>query len=485
MPGSTGGAPTPDGKIGDAALRQAALGEEWLNFSKESFAISKTRQTEIDALTKSISAQTLKLAQDQSANTKLLTDKQIALADEQMAQNKAVSAKQLATADWQDTIARDDRKRYEDVYRPIEDQYIEEASTYASPERQAEAAASAMADVRTAAAASRQGAQREMASLGLNPLSGRWAGVDRAGELGTSLAVAGAANSARKGIRDTGLSLKADLANLGRGVSAQALTTAQQATGTQNSALAASNSGASMSIGAANNAIANGGAATAGETNALVGGLNGSLAANEMYLGSTGIMGNGYAGAMQGQAGQANTLTNLFNAKQGAYASGRQEESSNWAAGLGALGTIGGVLLSDEDLKEDKAPIPDGEALDQVTSMPVETWRYKEGVADDAEHVGTYAQDFQEQTGQGDGHTIPIGDAIGLTMRAVQDLNGKVEEIAAAVGLGGGPGPKARAKVAARRPSPPPEDSRAAAVIPPPPRPALDKAPGLGRRQAA
>lgn len=487
MGGSGGQAATPDGKIAEAALKQASLGDEWLKFSKESFGLTTGRLAEIEALNKSISEQTLALAKNQTATTTALTDKQIALADEQMAQNKAIGAKQLETASWQDGIARDDRKRYEDVYRPIEDQYIEEASNYASPERQAEAAAEAMADVRTAAATSRAGAQREMASLGINPLSGRWGGVDRAGELGTSLAVAGAANSARKGVRDTGLGLKADLANLGRGVSASALATAAQATGTQNSAIANNNAGAGLAIGAANNAINAKAAAAAGEAGALTAGLNGRLAVADRYADATGILGAGYAGAQQGQAAMSNTLTNLYSLKQSAQAEQNRNDSNNFGSMLGAIGTIGGVLLSDEDLKEDKAPIPDGEALDQVKNMPVETWRYKEGVADDEEHVGTYAQDFQEQTGQGDGHTIPIGDAIGLTMRAVQDLAGEVDKIASAVGLGSGLSRNAKAKAPARRSLPPPPEERRAEVPPAAsmPPPAMDRAPGLGRRQAA
>lgn len=487
MPGSNGAAPTPDGRIADAATKQAELGQEWLNFSKEQFGISQARQAEIDTLARSVADQTLRLAQDQSAYSKSLTDKQLALADEQLQQNRDIAAQQLDSASWQDGIARDDRQRYEDVYRPIEDQYIEEASNYASPERQAEAAAEASADVQTAAARARGTAQREMASMGLNPLSGRWAGVDRAGELGTALGAAGAANAARKGIRDTGLSLKGDLANLGRGVSAQALQTAAQAINTQNSALAAGNAGTALSIGAADSAIANSGAAKAGEASALSSGLSGRLATDDRFLASTGILGQGYAGAQQGQAGMANTLSNLYQLQQNAYADGQARQSNDWSAGLGAIGTIGGVLLSDEELKEDKEPIPDGEALDQVVSMPVETWRYKDGVADDAEHVGTYAQDFQEQTGQGDGHTIPIGDAIGLTMRAVQDLAGQVSEIASAIGLGGRPGPSAKAKDAVRR-SAPPDDGRTAPTPPtaPPPTPAaLDQAPGLMRRAAA
>lgn len=477
-----GAAPEPDSKIADSAVRQAELGEEWLKFSKEQFAISQDRQAEIDALTKSIAEQQLKLAQDQSAYTRTQTDRQLALAEEQLGINRSIADKQLETAEWQEGIARADRQRYEDVYRPVEDQFIDEASNYGSQERQDEAAAAAMADVRTAAATSRAGAMREAASLGINPNSGRWAGIDRAGELGTSLAAAGAANNARTMVRDKGLSLKADIANLGRGVSSQALQTAQAATGTQNSALNASNAGAQIGIGASNTAIGNRGAAAAGESNALATGLSGALNANSQFLGSTGIVGAGYSGAAAGYGNQANTLAGLYNAEMARWQNQEQIASNNFNGVMGAIGTGAGLLLSDEDVKKDKEPIPDGSALEAVNNMPVESWRYKDGVADESEHVGTYAQDFQEQTGQGDGQTIPVGDAIGITMKAVQDLSKQVDEIASAVGLGA-----AKSRRSAKAVARPPEARATAAPTPPAKRrlPPMDAASGLGIRRAA
>lgn len=63
--------------------------------------------------------------------------------------------------------------------------------------------------------------------------------------------------------------------------------------------------------------------------------------------------------------------------------------------------------------------------------MPVEKWRYKEGTGmDDAEHVGPYAEDFKEATGLGDGKTINVVDAIGITMGAIQELSRKVDNLA-------------------------------------------------------
>lgn len=458
--GGSPAAPKPDPAIASSAARQAQLGEDWLKFSKEAFTVSQERQAALDELVKSTSAEQIRLANEQAGTQKTLTAKQLEVADQQ-----------LASGAWQDSIARADRERYESVYRPVEDQFIKEASAYGSEENQAAAAATGMADVRQAAQVSRDAAARQAAAVGINPLSGRYAGIERAGELGESLAVAGAANNARTMVRDKGLSLKADVANLGRGVSAQALQAAQGAVGTQNSA-----------SGNINSAINQSGASAAGQSNALATGLAGAFNANSQFLGSTGIVGAGFQGASQGYGQQAGTLQGLYNNDLSAYNAARQEDSNNFGAIMGAVGTGAGLLLSDEELKEGKAPIPEGEALEAVKNMPVESWRYKDGVADEGEHIGTYAQDFQEQTGKGDGRTIPIGDAIGLVMKATQDLDQKVDKIAKAVGLGASP--KAKAKPAARRAAAPPSTRRAADVPPtqqmPPP-----AAPGLGLHNAA
>ena len=62
--------------------------------------------------------------------------------------------------------------------------------------------------------------------------------------------------------------------------------------------------------------------------------------------------------------------------------------------------------------------------------MPVEKWKYKEGVSDEGHHIVQYAEDFKEQTGLGDGKSINLIDGLGLTMKAVQELSSKVDKIA-------------------------------------------------------
>ena len=143
--------------------------------------------------------------------------------------------------------------------------------------------------------------------------------------------------------------------------------------------------------------------------------------------------GTGFQGAMSGYGQQASILNQDYQNRRQAWADGQ-----SGAQGLmGAVGTIAGAygpqlmtLLSSKEVKTDKAPVGDGKALGAIRKMPVETWRYKPGAGDENAHVGTYAEDFAAATGAGDGKSIPIIDAIGVTMGAIKDLDRKVEKIA-------------------------------------------------------
>lgn len=360
---STSSAPDPDPNIGKAALLQAETGEKWLAFAQDAFKVSQERQTELDALTTKVTEQQLGLATDQ--------------------------------ANW----AREDRERYDTTFKPIEDQYIEEATNYATEDRQNEAAAEARADVQTAAANARSSNERAAASMGINPTSGRFAGIQATTDMNQTLAEASAANNARQTVRDKGLALKADVVNLGRGNASSAA------------------SGASGSVASSATALA------------------GNQATNAQSLQASTIMNSGYAGAMQGYAGMGSTLNQQYGLQLEGWRTQQQLAAQN-ASGIGSF--IGGLagMISDENAKEDKSPVEDGAALDAVNSMPIEEWTYKEGVADEGRHIGTYAGAFQAATGKGDGKSIPIVDAIGVTMKALQDLDGKVEKISNAIGLG-------------------------------------------------
>lgn len=411
-------APPPDPNIGRAALMQAETGEKWLSFSKDAFAVSNTRQAELDALTKDMSNRQIALAEDNQALARQVTQQQLALGDEQAG------------------YAREDRERYNKVFKPVEDRFIERASNYDSPERQAAAAAEARGDVQSSAAAQREASQRDAASMGLNPASGRFQGINRSSDMATALAAAGAQNQARERIRSTGLALTADVANLGRGLPAQ------------------SSQAAALGLNAASAGAGTAGAAAGMSINTMGMGLGAAQQNQSLYNSSTGIMNNGFKGAMQGYAGMGDTLNKQYATQMDGWKAS-QAMAAQSSAGFGsAIGGLMGLFMSDEDVKEDKRPLPDGAAIDAVREAPAEAWKYKDGVADGGEHIGPYAQDMQRATGRGDGKTIAVQDMLGLHQAALIDLDKKVEAIADAVGVGdtgGEAGPARPQRPAPRR----------------------------------
>ena len=107
-----GSAPAPDPRVGEAALRSAQLGEDYLAWMQE--------QSDI-------------------------------------------------TNGW----ALEDRERYQTVFEPLQDAFIEEAQNYDSPERRASEARRASADVSQQAAAADAARSRSMARMGVDPRSGQ------------------------------------------------------------------------------------------------------------------------------------------------------------------------------------------------------------------------------------------------------------------------------------------------------------------------
>jgi len=350
-----GSAPDADPRIGEAALKNAETGRQWKEFAEKQFARESDRQEDIDAMTKKIGQQQLETSK--------------------------------RTSEW----SQEDRQRYEEQYRPLEDDLLEDAKTWDSGERQEKMAAEAKADVLTNAQQSKESNRRSMASMGIKPGSGRYAGIERASDFNTTLAAAGAENTARNTARSQGVAMRADAANMGRGLPSQAAQGASLG-------LQAGNSAQGQYLNAAGNARAN-----------------------------TGIMSQGYSGQMQGNTSMANIMNQQHSNELQAW-SANQQASGAAMSGIGQMvgSGVGAYMASSKDYKTDKKKLK-GMALDAIKSMPIERWRYKDGHGDGGEHIGGYAEDFKRETGSGDGKSIPVVDAIGVTMKAVQELDEKID----------------------------------------------------------
>lgn len=261
---STGSAPEADPAIGEAALMNAELGEEWLAFAEEQFAVGNERQEATDALTNEVIDQ------------------------------------QMATQERANTWAQEDRARTLETFQPLEDEFISEAKNYGSEANQDKEAAAAAAQVQKDVASQKQASERNMASMGISPTSGRYAGVDRAGELNTALATSGVKNAARDAVKQQGIALKADAINMGKGLASSAA------------------SAYGIGLNAGNSAVANQGAA------------------NSNFYANQGVMQSGYQGGMQGYSTQGSMLNSLYNSQVNAY-SAEQQANATSGAGIGSL----------------------------------------------------------------------------------------------------------------------------------------------------
>lgn len=262
--GGGGSAPAADPNIGIAARENIQLGKDWLTFAQDQFDAGNVRQAQTDEL------------------------------------NTAVIDQQLATQEQANQWAQEDRARTLSTFQPVEDQFVETAKNFDTPEKQAAAAAAAKADVMAGAATTNQANQRAMASMGISPNSGRFAGITRAQDTNTALAAAGAQNNARNMIRDKGLALKADAINMGKGL--------------------ASSTAAAYGIGtnAGNSAVAN------------------NQSGNQNFYANQNVMNQGFSGAVGANNSAGSMLNQLYGNQLNAW-SAQQQSNATSSAGIGQL----------------------------------------------------------------------------------------------------------------------------------------------------
>lgn len=269
--------------------------------------------------------------------------------------------------------AQTDRDRYLTTFRPLENRFIQQSVNYDTPQRRRAERNRAVASVRRQAATARGIQDRNLASMGVNPASGRAGYAGRAMATNEQLASVGAANAADQMVQNEGRSRLAQAVNLGQGL-------------------------------AVNPGTALGMASNAG--------------------------GAGFQGAMGGYGQQANILNQDYQNRVQAWQAD-QEGLSGLFSGLGALGGAAIAnpamfsFLSDEDKKENARTAGD-RPLRALRRMRVDEWDYKRGEGDGGRHIGTYAQDFARETGLGDGRRINVIDALGVTMGAIKALDEKV-----------------------------------------------------------
>lgn len=105
------------------------------------------------------------------------------------------------------------------------------------------------------------------------------------------------------------------------------------------------------------------------------------------------------------------------------------ERQANKSQRTGLFGTvigIGAALLSSEHVKDHKRP--EKNLLKRLKDVRVEKWRY---IGEDTDHVGPYAEEFNDAfgVGQEDHGKISVIDALGISLGAIKELNERVESL--------------------------------------------------------
>ena len=288
------GAPPPDyaplaEASAEAARIQAGLGREQLAFAREQY--------------------------DRSAPImESIANQQMAAQSEQMAQ------------------ARDYYNYQKDTYRPLERGLVADAERFNTEAYRNQVASQAAADSGVAFGISQQQNQRAMASMGANPNSGRFAGMQNATGLQQAAMRANAMTGARNQAQQMGYARKLDAAGLGRGLA-----------------------GAS--------AAAYGGASNAGS----MAGQN-AQSAGQNYMGNMAI---GSGTIAQGQQMQLSGLSNILNNQTSSYIN----TSGSFLGDVG--GALGGAAaaytaFSDRRIKENIVEV----GVDQRTALPLYEFNY-------------------------------------------------------------------------------------------------------------
>ncbi|HJQ13040.1 MAG TPA: hypothetical protein VJ840_18555 [Gemmatimonadaceae bacterium] len=144
------------------------------------------------------------------------------------------------------------------------------------------------------------------------------------------------------------------------------------------------------------------------------------------------LTGSMYGGSVGGSTTQPTYSNNTGNAiGSGLAAAG--VAGALGASGMASAGIGGGVgllaLLSDPAAKQDRTEVDPDDVLKKLRSMPIDAWRYKPEIGMGAGmHLGAMADDFAQRFG-GDGHSIPVVDAIGVSMAAIKALADQVERL--------------------------------------------------------
>lgn len=263
--------PKPDPAIGQAAQQNAQISKEMAAVARDELAWNKARAAEQDPLIAKIAQQ------------------------------------QIDTADVNQQRSQEQWDIYKNLFHPVEERMVEEANTWDSPERKAQMAAEAGADVTRSYQGSRSANQREMERMGVNPNSGRFAAINNENLASQAKDEAGAMNAARRATEQQGVALRTGVAQFGRNM--------------PNTGIAAD----SLSLNAGNSA------ANTMQSGAQTNAIGSNTAANW------------FGGANSASSSAGNIGLGLYGQQVNAWAQNEQNKAASMA-GLGQLAGTGAAM---------------------------------------------------------------------------------------------------------------------------------------------
>lgn len=173
-------------------------------------------------------------ANAQSARYAELMDEQLQFSKDAYAHQLPYTDKiqeiQLDTAQDAAEFAKGQRAQYENLYRPLAEEFVGAARDYTSEDKMARARGTAMATVGAQFDTAGEAAKRSLESFGIDPTATRYAGLDIGARTAKAAATAAAANKSDTDRELTGLGLQSQAINMGNGLPGQVV--ASQGVGT-------------------------------------------------------------------------------------------------------------------------------------------------------------------------------------------------------------------------------------------------------------
>jgi hypothetical protein len=264
-----------------------------------------------------------------------------------------------------------------DTYRPLERSIVADAENFNTAAYRDQLASQAAADVGLAFGRTRAMNERAMASMGVNPNSGRFAGVNNASVLAQAANRAGLMTNTRNQAEQMGYARKLDAAGLGRNLSGASLAAYGGAT----------NSG------------------TAAGANLQSAGQN---YMNNMAIGA-GTIGQGQQMNLQG-------LSSVLNAQTQTYINTQDSFLSDLGGLMGGAASLM-TAFSDRRLKENIKEV----GVDQRTSLTLYEFNYKDRPG--TRYIGVMADEvelmYPEAVTEVDGYQAVNYDLLGIEFKEV------------------------------------------------------------------